>query len=228
MAEQSNGAESNGIKKSRPYAIYAVDLVAAVIILAGFYYGPAYVAILSYHPQEGDVIFQSLAHSPIVDAIEGVTESPYSHCAIVAKQDGKWIVLEAYDGVEMTPLSTFLLRGRGAGFTVYRLKDDFRKNIPQTIDCARKYLNLPYDVHYDFDDEKIYCSELIFKAYRDATGGDKLGKVVRFGDMNWRPYEELIRYIENGSVPVDREMITPRDLAKAEELEQVFTYSMNR
>jgi len=52
----------------------------------------AYAGYLKYEPREGDVVFQSLPHGPVVWAIEGVTKSPYSHCGIVGSRDGRWIV----------------------------------------------------------------------------------------------------------------------------------------
>jgi len=182
---------------------------------------PAYIAYWSYEPQEGDVIFQSLPHNRLVIAIEGASQSPFSHCGIVAKSKGEWVVYEAFDGVEETPLKEFLFRGRDQGFAVFRLRDNCRQFIPATIENTKAYLGLPYDVRYRMDDEKIYCSELIYKAYRDASGGQQLGELVRFGDLNWKPYEATIVYFEEGPAPLEREMITPRDMAKAKQLELV-------
>jgi hypothetical protein len=187
----------------------------------------AYAGYLKYEPKEGDVIFQSLPHGSVVWAIEGVTGSPYSHCGIVCSRNGQWIVYEAYRGVSATPLRTFLLRGRGGGFAVYRLREQYRGHIPETLRCCEKYLGRPYDIRYRMDDEKIYCSELVFKAFRDATDGQQLGTLVKFGDMNWGPYETLIRQIEDGPVPIDREMITPRDLARARQLSPVFIHNIS-
>jgi hypothetical protein len=85
---------------------------------------------------------------------------------------------------------------------------------------VRAYVGRPYDIRYEMDDEKIYCSELIYKAYRDATGGE-LGSLVALGELNWRPYERLIREIEGGPVPVERRMITPHHLSQAQQLELV-------
>jgi Permuted papain-like amidase enzyme, YaeF/YiiX, C92 family len=75
----------------------------------------------------------------------------------------------------------------------------------------------PYDIRYELDDEKIYCSELIYKAFRTATG-EELGKLQRLGDLDWRPYRETIEAIENGPAPLDRLMITPRSLSEAAQL----------
>ena len=79
----------------------------------------------------------------------------------------------------------------------------------------------PYDIRYRMDDEKIYCSELIFKGYRDATG-EELGKLVKFGDLKWVRHTPVILAIE-GSLPLNRIMITPRHLSEAKQLEKVFS-----
>ena len=204
--------------------------LAGGLLVWALWYGATvaatYAAIAKYTPQDGDVIFQSLPHGPVVWAIEGVTKSPYSHCGIVGHQDGQSVVYEAIGPVCITPLNEYLWRGRGGGFAVYRLREDHRAHIPETLRCCEKYLGRPYDIRYRLDDEKIYCSELIYKAFRDATDGQQLGDLVKFGDMNWGPYEVLIRKIEGGPVPVDREMITPRDLARARQLEPVFSHNI--
>jgi hypothetical protein len=184
--------------------------------------GATYVAFWSYQPLEGDILFQSLPHSPLVDAIEGVTASPYSHCGIVATENRRWVVYEAFQNVEATPLKQFLFRGRDQRFAVYRLKDQFQQYVPATIANTKTYLGRPYDVRYRMDDERIYCSELIYKAYLDSSG-QPLGELVRLGDLNWKPFAKTIEHFEKGPVPTDREMITPRDLSKAEQLELVFT-----
>ncbi len=86
-------------------------------------------------------------------------------------------------------------------------------------------LGRPYDTRYKMDDERIYCSELIYKAYhRDATGGGQAVQLVRLGDLKCWAYEQTIIELEGGSPPLDREMITPRDLALAPQLEMVKSF----
>ncbi len=201
---------------SRP--TIASAFLALLVLLAGCSAVPREYAV-----QEGDILFQSLPHGALVDAIEGVTVSIYSHCGIVARKDGAWFVLEAIGPVKETPLDDWIRRGRGSYFDAFRLKPDLQPKIPAILTAARAYLGRPYDNHYDFDDERIYCSELVFKAVRTATGVS-LGKVERLGDLNWQPHEAFIRSIE-GYVPKDREMITPRALSEAPELTQVFSKS---
>lgn len=175
----------------------------------------------SYQPQEGDILFQSLPHMPIVDAIEGCTKSPFSHCGIVHKNaQNIWVVIEAIGPVRESPLPLWVMQGRDSKFWIRRLKAEHQKQIPAFIKAAKAYQGKPYDIHYRMDDEAIYCSELIYKAYRDATGTG-LGSLMRLGDLDWKPWTDVIKAIEGGNVPLEREMITPKSLAEAEELEVV-------
>ena len=63
-----------------------------------------------YSPQEGDILFQSLPHSPLVAAIEGVSGSSLSHCGVVTKSGNGWAVLEAIGPVQETALHEWIAR----------------------------------------------------------------------------------------------------------------------
>jgi uncharacterized protein YycO len=174
----------------------------------------------AYSPKEGDILFQSLPHSPLVDAIEGATKSSYSHCGILARKDGAWTVIEALEPVRETPFAEWTAQGRDGTFDAYRLDAKLSTHIPEILDQARKFLGRPYDIRYRFDDEYIYCSELIFKAVKNATGVE-LGKVQKLGELDWGPHLVLICALEGGLPPLDREMISPQSLSRAKELTKV-------
>ena len=214
-------------RERRIFAVILAVFSLFVLTIFAWVYGPTYLAYWNYSPQEGDILFQSLPRSRLVNAIEGVSESAYSHCGIVAKQDGGWIVYEAYRNVEATPLREFIFRGRNQGFAVYRFKPAYQQFIPATIDKVQTFLGRPYDVRYRMDDDYIYCTELIYKAYRASSGGQQLGELVRLGDLNWRPYESTIKHFERGPVPLDRGITTPKAMAQADQLELVFAHKMN-
>ena len=176
-----------------------------------------------YHPREGDILFQALPKDiDLVEAIEGVTRSNYSHCGVVVKgENGNWQVFESISSVGAFPLKNWVARGRGNKFAAFRLKAEHARELPGFLSALPRYAGRPYDVRYRMDDQFIYCSELVYKAYRDATG-KPLGKLIRFGDLNWRPYVATIRKYEGGEPPLDREMITPIDLSRAPQLNKVF------
>ncbi|MCE9603608.1 MAG: hypothetical protein K8U03_01755 [Planctomycetia bacterium] len=172
-----------------------------------------------YEPRVGDILFQSLPHNALVDAIEGASKSPYSHCGIVADKGGAWVVIEATGPVVVeTRLDPWIYNGRGNRFAVYRFDEKYSPKIDAVVQAARKQLGKPYDIHYEFDDEKIYCSELIFKAFRDVTG-EELGTIRKLGELDWKPHEAVIRQIERGGLPLERPMITPHDVSIAKQLQ---------
>ena len=70
----------------------------------GYFVIPAIMPYMEYTPKEGDVIFQSLPDSDLTRAIEGATNSPYSHTGIVIKKNGDWYVREAVGPVIDTSL----------------------------------------------------------------------------------------------------------------------------
>ena len=100
------------------------------------------------------------------------------------------------------------------------LKNEYKKYTNQFIAALNKYDYRVYDIHYKLNDNDIYCSELPFLAFRDITG-QNLGKLVKLGALNWKPYEATIVKYEHGSVPLEREMITPKGLSEAEQLYHV-------
>ncbi|CAN5615823.1 YiiX family permuted papain-like enzyme [soil metagenome] len=173
-----------------------------------------------YQPQEGDVLFQSMPHNPLTDTIEAATSSPFSHCGLAHRTVDGWIVIEAIGPVKETPINEWTARGRGGAYTVFRVKEKYREKIPAFVKAAQGYEGLPYDIHYEFDDRAIYCSELIFKAFRTATG-EELGKVQALGNLKLDGHEDFIRSIEDGSIPRERKMITPQSLSEASQLEKI-------
>ena len=175
----------------------------------------------AYQPKEGDLYFQSLPRNAVVNAIEGASDSPYSHCGILVRKGDAWFILEAIGPVRETPLAIWINQARDRHYDVFRLEAEHERNIPAFIKAAQEYMGRPYDIRYRMDDKKIYCSELIFKGYRDATG-ESLGKLVKFGDLKWVRHTPVILAIE-GSIPLNRIMITPRHLSEAKQLEKVFS-----
>lgn len=179
---------------------------------------PQAASAFVYH--EGDIVFQSLPHNALVDAIEGATKSEWSHCGVVMRERDGWFVYEALGTVHRTPLSTWIQRGRGGGrYAVYRLKPDTVFDVEKLRDHLGVFLGKEYDLHYAPDDSEIYCSELVHKAY-DRAAGIKIGAWQTLGSLDWKPFEGFILTIES-SVPLERSMVTPVALTRSELVERV-------
>lgn len=207
--------------KSKFEKIRLLLLLPLFIWVISIAVAPAF-SYTEYEPKEGDIVFQSLPESDLTRAIEGATNSPYSHTGIVIKKDGYWYVREAVGPVTDTALYLWIMRGRDAKFSAYRLEDKYKNIIPSFINETKKYLGRPYDIQYELDDEKIYCSELVYKSFKDATQ-EKLGKLIKLKELNWEDHREFIESIETDGVPFEREMITPSDLSKATQLIKVYS-----
>ena len=176
-----------------------------------------------YSPQEGDVVFQSLPHDgSIVDAIEGITHSPYSHCGVVLRNDkNQWVVIESIMNVHETPLFLWMLRGRGGAFAAYRLDPKYSSHIAEFKSDLLSYLGRQYDYNYDMTNgQTVYCSDLVYLAFEKASG-EKMGTLEKLGDLDWKPYEHFIEYDQGGKLPLDRVMITPASLSEAPQLHLV-------
>lgn len=108
--------------------------------------------LLLYGKQEGDLLFQSLPRvegaSDLVDAIEGVTQSHWSHCGILLKKNGEWIVAESIGEVRETPLLLWILRGRGRAFEAYRVNDFKPEGLPPLRQAVESLMGISYDYRY--------------------------------------------------------------------------------
>lgn len=134
---------------------------------------------------DGDIIFQT-SRSAQSEAIQQATRSRYSHMGLIFLRDGHPFVLEAVSTVRDTPLSEWIARGKDQHFVVYRLNKS-RALSPEDSARLRKVgeslIGKPYDLTFEWSDERIYCSELVWKVYNKALGL-KLGALARLKDFN--------------------------------------------
>ena len=113
--------------------------------------------------KEGDIVFQ-ISKSEQSPLIQYATGSPWSHCGIVVKKDGRFYVLEASNVVKLTPIDTWCGRGRFSSVKKRRILD---KDVKVRYS---KYLGKPYDLAFKFDNGKYYCSELVWLIYKEQFG----------------------------------------------------------
>lgn len=113
--------------------------------------------------KEGDVIFQT-SQSQQSPLIQLATRSSISHCGIIIMKNGEPYVLETLKTLTTTPLEEFIARGKGGK---YWLK---RSNLENIKIEYEHYLGKPYDLAFKFDNDKFYCSELIYDIYKEQLG----------------------------------------------------------
>ena len=206
---------------TKAWAILRLALLCGLLLtVAGYFRIDRVVAYHMSDLQVGDIVFQSLPRGPLVNTIEGVSESEWSHCGILVWKNEQWMVAEALGEVRYTPLTQWVLRGRWSRVASFRLKKVPTGLSARLASALESYMGRPYDFHYAPDDEFMYCSELVEKVYK-RTFGQKLGTWQALGDLNWEPHEAFIREVELGELPLTRLMVTPVSLTRSANLKQV-------
>jgi hypothetical protein len=167
---------------------------------------------------DGDIVFQ-YSGSMQCAAIAQATHSPYTHCGIVFMEGGKPVVWEAVGPVLKTPYRDWVKHGVNDHAVVKRLKDTAPLT-PVHIAAMRsegeKEMGRPYDIWFNMDEERIYCSELVWKVY-ERGAGLHVGTIERFGDMDFSGAEarRVLKERFGDAFPADQEVITPASIFRS-------------
>ncbi len=173
--------------------------------------------------QNGDIIFQT-STSGQSKAIQLATKSKYSHIGIIYEIGGKYFVYEAVQPVKLTPLQDWINRGENGHYVIKRLVNADEILTQETLhkmkQAGDKYKGKDYDLYFEWSDDKIYCSELVWKIYKEAAGIEigKPGKLSDF-DLTHEIVRKKIkeRYGDN-TPPMDEKVISPAAMFDADNL----------
>ena len=163
--------------------------------------------------KNGDIIFQTSLSSQS-KAIQLATKSKYSHCGIIFKENNQYYVFEAIQPVTKTPLKKWISRGKNEKFVVKRLKNADEiltaKTLSKMREIGQKFAGKNYDLTFDWSDDKIYCSELIWKIYKRSIGIEvgKLEKLKDF-DLSNPIVEKKMKERYGNKIPKDELVISP-------------------
>jgi hypothetical protein len=172
--------------------------------------------------RNGDLIFQT-SQSAQSKAIQLATHSPYSHCGILFQRNGEWRVFEAVQPVSETPLATWAARGLNGKFVVKRLRDAETVLTPAALQrlqaAAEQYRGKNYDLYFGWSDDRIYCSELLWKMYQQATGRE-IGKLqtLREFDLGHSAVRAKLQERYGKHIPLDEKVISPVRIFESKEL----------
>lgn len=174
--------------------------------------------------RDGDLVFQTSGSRQSM-AVQLATHSPYSHCGLLFQQDGEWWVYEAVQPVGICPLNEWVRRGKEGRYVVKRLKGQhlLKGKKDTLIALASSFKGKDYDPWFGWDDERIYCSELLWKIfYRGA--GIRLGELQTLGSLDLSaPQVQEIMYERYGTkTPLNDSLITPVAIFKSPLLKTVF------
>ncbi|TDR25639.1 YiiX family permuted papain-like enzyme [Flavobacterium cheniae] len=176
--------------------------------------------------QNGDIIFQT-SQSKQCEAVKIATNSNFSHCGIIFIENGKTYVYEAVQPVKMTLLEDWISHGKDAKYVVKRLKNSDKILTNEVLQKMKSYgksmNNKDYDLYFEWSDNKIYCSELVWKIYKNGANIE-LCKTKKLKDFNLdNPLVKSImkeRYGNN--IPFNEAVVAPSQLYDSEIVETIF------
>lgn len=175
----------------------------------------AVAASISEQLQEGDVLFTSSDAGQAL-AIRAATGSSHTHVGIAVVHQGRLMVLEAVQPVRITTLERFIAGGTPGSLTARRYSGEIDAAAYQKArQWAISQVGRNYDNLFAWSDDRMYCSELVWKIYQKS--GVRLCEPRKFRDYNLSHPEvrKLIdkRYGGMDRLPLDELVVAPSDLA---------------
>ena len=186
--------------------------------------------------QLGDLLFQDLDCGPLCDAIESVTHGyangHFSHVGILINDEKNQLrVLEAIgEKVKLTPVDDFLNRyydKKVRPKVVVGRPDQNTFNFKNFKNIGI-YLGKTYDDVFDIDDDRYYCSELVYFLYTDFNGKKMFElapmtfKDKRTGEFfpPWRDYYDKLKK----EIPEGKPGINPGSISTSDKISIIYRY----
>lgn len=200
-------------------------LLLAMILLAPL---PVCAVDLDHIVREGDILF-NISQSAQSRAIQLATHSRYSHVGILLKVRGRMMVLEA-----VQPVRTYDFRYWTSGkshppFVIKRLKEADRYLTSDTLAAMRRlgtgFVGRNYDAAFGWSDDRLYCSELVWKIYQRTTGLEigHLRKIKDF-DLTNPVVRAKMQERYGSNIPYDEQAISPGDMFDSDRLVTVYSH----
>jgi uncharacterized protein YycO len=176
--------------------------------------------------REGDIVFQTFP-SAQCKAIQLATKSQYSHMGVILTHDGKLMVYEAVSPVRFTPIDFWINRDQDHHIVVKRLKNAgtilTKANLAKLDSMASAFEGRPYDSAFNWSDDRLYCSELIWKVFDRALKVDigDLRKMKDF-DLSSPEVQKQLKGRYPDGVPFEETVISPQDMFQSNLLVTVY------
>jgi len=145
---------------------------------------------------------------------------------MIVIREGKPTVLEASATVRYTPLARWVAHGVGRHFVIKRLTDSdnlLTSSARAKLDSvAAGFLGRPYDLTFEWSDDRMYCSELVWKIYDRALKID-IGTLqhIKDFDLTAPVVTKLMKQRYGDAVPMEETVISPVSMFQSPLLMQV-------
>lgn len=170
--------------------------------------------------QDGDIIFQTLESSQC-EAVRIATNSKFSHCGIIYEINGNLFVFEAVQPIKLTRLDDWIGHGRDKKYVVKRLKNAIELLTPATLqkmkDYSQQFMGKEYDAFFEWTDTRIYCSELVWKIYKNGANIE-LSKLHELKDFNLTDerVQKILKERYGNEIPLKEKVVSPSNLVDSD------------
>jgi hypothetical protein len=224
------------VQRMKKRHIIGLTLTAAIIIICGLVYSglivmseeDRHIDLIDLEPtlQDGDIIFQ-ISKSNQSKAIQLATKSKYSHMGMIYKKANKVYVFEAIQPVKLTTLENWVARGEKQHYVVKRLKESEKilsDQVKQKMKLiGEKFLGKDYDIYFEWSDNRIYCSELVWKIYKE-TVNIEIGNLEKLGDFDLsnKLVKKKLKERYGDKIPMNESVISPEAMFSSDKLWTVY------
>jgi uncharacterized protein YycO len=137
--------------------------------------------------------------------------------------NAEYFVYEASSVVKLTPLNDWINDGLDGKYVVKRINNSDEILTDEALvkmkDIGGKFKGKSYDRYFGWSDEKLYCSELVWKIYKDALNIE-LGELERLSDFDLtsKQVQNQLNERYKGNIPYDELVISPVQIFNSEKL----------
>lgn len=136
-------------------------------------------------------------------------------------------VYEATQPVKLTALNDWIRRGDGSHYVVKRLRNDAlltRENLKKMHAAGERYKGKNYDLYFEWSDDRMYCSELVWKIYKEALGIE-IGKLQTLSSFNLanNTVQQKLKERYGDAIPLNEKVISPAAMFDSDQLITVIT-----
>lgn len=179
--------------------------------------------------KSADLVFVGAENSAFSQAIKSATAkggTDYTHMGIVEVAKNGVFIIEASstNGVVRTAWADFVKANEGRVMNLMRLKKGVKFNADTIIARAKGFLGQAYDWNFLPDNDKMYCSELVYEAYVDEKGERIFeAKPMNFYDENGKLPEFWVENFKKLGAKVPQGVLgtNPNDMSKSTKIELI-------
>lgn len=157
--------------------------------------------------KEGDILFIETTSFQSKFIKMGML-SIWSHCGIAVNTPEGVQIMEADTTVRILPVERFIDKSVGKKYIVKRPEQQLTQPIDQ-----QKWLGRWYDLKFSFDNEEVYCSELVWLIYKDQ--GIELCPPIRINEHIMARLPMIQEALAERGISPEQEAVAPCDLLRA-------------